>query len=204
MLMVVTVVAIAQQLSGIDAVMGYMTFTLREQGIESPQQLFGIQLSLGVVKTAALLLMANALDRSFGRRKLLIISALGCFVSHLIIAAGTYHSQSSELATVGYYGYVISFSLGLGPITWLFCSEVLPLWARSTGMQIAASSNRLFSALVATTFLPIMHATSASAAFFSLGIICLLFSIFVWKYVPETKGRKLEEMEDYFNSLVVG
>ena len=202
MVIVVIVVAVSQQLSGIDAVMGYMVFTLKDQGIESPQQLFGIQLSVGVVKTAVLVLMVNALDRKYGRRKLLFISALGCAVSHVIISLGTLDSHGGALATIGFYLYVMAFSLGLGPVTWVFCSEVLPLWARTTGIKVAVSSNRVVSALFATGFLPVMHAISAPAAFFSLACVCLLFSLFVWKYVPETKGIKLEEMEAYFNKIV--
>ena len=198
MLVVVSVVAAAQQLSGVDGIMGYMLFNLKQGGVDSPNDLFGIQLAMGVVKTSVLLLSADAIDEKYGRRKLLFVSAIGCSISHVIVAFGSWVSWA-WLETIGFFLYAIAFSVGLGPVTWLFASEVLPLWARAKGMLIACSLNRLVSAIVATSFLSMNKALTVPGNFLLFGIITLLFAVFVHLCVPETKGKSLEEMDSQFD-----
>jgi hypothetical protein len=97
--------------------------------------MFAIQLSLGVVKTAVLFVCAYYIDHAFGRRKLLFFSAVGIVVSHLTIAFGSWAAMA-WVEVVGFYLFGIAFSIGVGPIGWLFVAEVLPLWARAKGKLV--------------------------------------------------------------------
>jgi len=132
-----------------------------------------------------------------------MISCLGAVISHIIIGLG----NSFDLAwmeIIGLVLFVITFSIGLGPVTWLLCSEILPLTIRAKGMTLSCSLNRFIGGLIGVSFLTVSNALTMSGTFYLLAVISFLYLIFVFKYIPETKGKKLEEMESYFNDLVDG
>ncbi|CAI0628917.1 unnamed protein product [Linum tenue] len=86
------------------------------------------------------------------------------------------------------------FSIGLGPITWVYSSEIFPMRLRAQGSSLAISVNRLVSGVVAMTFLSVSEAMSFGGMFLALSGVMVMASVFFYCYLPETKGKTLEEI----------
>jgi len=209
MLIIVILLAVAHQACGLEAITYYTPRIFKNAGIENNNTILLIQAGMGCIKTIATVIAAMLLDRpnsSTGRRPQLLWSMAGCLVTLIAMGLGfsVYASNvwlRQWLVFSGIYLYVIIFSLGVGPIAWLFVSEILPLHIRAKGCSIATSTNRAASALTALTFLSLVEALPPGGAFFlyaGFSFICLALS---WIYVPETKCRSLEQMSSYFDEL---
>ncbi|XP_055958154.1 proton myo-inositol cotransporter-like isoform X2 [Patella vulgata] len=96
--------------------------------------------------------------------------------------------------------FVTSFAPGLGPMPMTFNSEIYPLWARSTGFSVATAVNWSFNLLVSFTFLSLMQLITKYGTFWLYGGFCVTGFIFTLIFVPETKNKTLEEMEDLFKT----
>ncbi|XP_060759601.1 proton myo-inositol cotransporter [Neoarius graeffei] len=106
----------------------------------------------------------------------------------------------SWLVLLGLILYLAFFAPGLGPMPWTVNSEIYPLWARSTGNACSAGVNWTFNVLVSLTFLHIAQYLTYYGAFFLYSSLALLGFFFVYGCLPETKGRRLEEIESLFES----
>ena len=93
--------------------------------------------------------------------------------------------------------YIASFAISLGPIFWLIISEIYPLRVRGRAMSLATLSNWLFNMLVASTFLTLTEKLGKAGAFWFYAVVCVAGLVFCYLYVPETKGRTLENIEDF-------
>jgi len=217
MLIVVIGVAIIQQATGIEAIMYYSNQIIKAGGITDTSTSFMVSMLMALWKTAVILVAARTLDEIAGRRSLLLYSLTGIAISELIMGIGLANSLPG-LNIFGLFLFVGAFSLGLGPICWLFCSEIMPIEVRAKGMVIACSMNRLFSFIISDTFLSLVvgferidedfggdgkTSTGQAMVFFLFTFVTLLSFSFVYKMVPETKGKTLEEMSDYFEALAL-
>ena len=119
----------------------------------------------------------------------------------LILVSLGFASNITSVLVAGLASFVGFFSLGVGPICWLFAAEILPTRLRARGMIIACSLNRLTSAFVAMSFLSLRDALSDPGAFGMFACLAFVSFVFTWLYVPETKGKTLEEMEGYFQTI---
>lgn len=91
------------------------------------------------------------------------------------------------------------FSIGLGPITWVYSSEIFPLKLRAQGVSIGVAVNRLMNATVSMSFISIYKAITIGGSFFMFAGISIVAWLFFFFLMPETKGRSLEEMEKIFS-----
>jgi len=98
-------------------------------------------------------------------------------------------------------GYLIFYSLGMGPGSWLIASEVFCTSIRAKAMSIATCSNRLTASITLLTFLTLAQLLTWSGCFLLLALICLFMLVFFYFYLPETKGKTLEEMTMYFTEI---
>ena len=108
------------------------------------------------------------------------------------------NNRYAWVAIISLVIYIAFFAPGMGPLPWTINSEIYPNWARSTCIAIATATNWIFNLFVSLTFLTLADALGQpiTFAFYAgLGFLGLLFAIFL---VPETKGRKLEEVEELF------
>jgi len=96
------------------------------------------------------------------------------------------------------------YAIGIGPVNMVLMSEIFPYHLRATAMSFGLFINRLASGIVASSFLSITEALTTTGAFLMFGIIATGSFVFVYKMVPETKGKSLEEMEAFFQDLVDG
>ncbi|XP_052199247.1 polyol transporter 5-like [Diospyros lotus] len=193
------------QASGNDAVIYYTPEVFKNAGIRRRKQLVGVTVIMGIAKTAFCLVSALMLD-NFGRRPLLLLGTLGMAVSLAGLGLGSKfleHSNSKPLwaiilCVVAVCADVSFFSIGLGPITWVYSSEIFPMRLRAQGSSLAVSVNRLVSGAVAMSFLSISRKISFGGMFFVLSGVMVVGFIFFFFFVPETKGRSLEEIGSMF------
>jgi len=200
MLIVVVGVAVIQQITGIEAIMYFSNQIIEEGGVESQTDQFMVSMIMSFFKTGVILIAARLLDEIAGRRSLLLYSLGGIAVAEFMMAFALM-KQSLILNCVGLFLFVGSFSLGLGPICWLFCSEILPVEVRAKGMTVACSANRIMSFAISMSFLSLSELISPAGCFFLFSMISLLSWVFIYFLVPETKGKTLEEMKAYFEML---
>uniref|UniRef100_A0A2C9W5A1 Major facilitator superfamily (MFS) profile domain-containing protein n=2 Tax=Manihot esculenta TaxID=3983 RepID=A0A2C9W5A1_MANES len=143
------------QASGNDAVVYYSPEVLKDAGIQSRQQLVGVTVIMGIAKTFFVLVSALFLDR-FGRRPLLLLGSTGMAASLAALGVGSKYLEQSDkkpvwaiaLCIVAVCADVSFFSIGLGPITWVYSSEIFPMRLRAQGSSLAISINRLIKSLL--------------------------------------------------------
>jgi sugar porter (SP) family MFS transporter len=199
MLIVGVGIAIIQQAIGIDAIMYYLMFVLEQSGITDERKQALALIALGTVKLVFVFVGARLFD-TLGRRPLLFTSLIGCAFS-LVLVSFTFTSESETskvLTVVGLAFYLAFFSIGIGPGNWVVVSEVFATSIRAKAMSVAVFPNRVTATIMASTFLSIAHAVTWPVFFLALAGICLGSALFLFIYLPETKGKSLEEMAHYF------
>ena len=97
--------------------------------------------------------------------------------------------------------YFMTYSIGVGPGTWLITSEVFATSIRAKAMSIATFLNRVIATIVTSTFLNVADAMTWAGFFFIQTLVCLVVAIFFFIYVPEFKGRPLEDSSLYFAEI---
>ena len=117
---------------------------------------------------------------------------------HVEWAYNSCPTNSAWVATFGLVLYLVCFAPGMGPMPWTINSEIYPLWARSTGNSLATMTNWIFNLLISLTFLTLIDVLTRYGAFWLYTGFAFLGCIFVYFFVPETKGKKLEEVELLF------
>uniref|UniRef100_M8BWD1 Putative polyol transporter 6 n=1 Tax=Aegilops tauschii TaxID=37682 RepID=M8BWD1_AEGTA len=103
------------------------------------------------------------------------------------------------LAITTVFTFVASFSIGVGPITWAYSSEVWPLRLRAQGASIGVAINRIMNAGVSMTFVTLYKAITIGGAFFLFAGLAVVAATFFYFCCPETQGRPLEEIEEVFS-----
>jgi len=198
-------IAIAQQAVGIDAILYFLVFILDASGIHSRVTQMWILVGLGVIKLGVIFVAGLLLDKT-GRRPLLFTSLIGMAVSFVIVALGFIGGEETQAASetaaiVGLALYLAFFSIGMGPATWTICSEVFTTTIRAKAMSLATFSNRFIATIFASSFLSVANAMTWIGFFFMMAVVCLIICIWVYVYLPETKGKHLEKMAQYFAEL---
>jgi len=194
--------AIAQQIVGIEAIQYYMLFIIEEAGVEGRIEQSLVLIFLGVLKMAVIIVAGKLFDTT-GRRPLFFAS-LGGMIVALIILAFSFLNEDGGSATVGVIGlasYLCFFSLGMGPGAWLIPAEVFSTTIRTKAMSMAAFLNRIVATIMTMSFLTVADVIGWSGFFFVLALICALVMLFLYWYLPETKGLSLEDMSSYFAKI---
>ncbi|CAH8363968.1 unnamed protein product [Eruca vesicaria subsp. sativa] len=195
---------VLQQLGGINGVLFYSSTIFESAGVTSSNAAtFGV----GAIQVVATAVSTWLVDKA-GRRLLLTISSVGMTISLVIVAAAFYlkefvshdsemYSMLSILSVVGVVAMVVSFSLGMGPIPWLIMSEILPVNIKGLAGSIATLANWFISWLITMTA-NLLLAWSSGGTFTLYALVCAFTVVFVTLWVPETKGRTLEELQAMF------
>jgi len=190
--LIVLYLAIVSQLSGIDLVLHYGPLILERAGFSFVDSLGG-QLVFGVVLVLFTLLAMWKVD-TLGRRPLLFIGNAGiCCTLFLIGYFFTDAAFSETGLLIAISCFVACFAFSMGPIPWIVMAELFPTKVRGQAMALATFS--LFGAnwIIAQLFPISMEHLGESLTFWLLALITLPTFFFVWKYLPETKGKALEE-----------
>jgi MFS family permease len=201
MLLVGVGTAVAQQAVGIEAIQYFLVYILDGSGVKSRQTQMYILICLGILKLSVVVLAGYLFDRK-GRRPLFFTSLIGMAISLLLISMGFVgNAHSAGFAVTGLALYLAFFSVGMGPGAWLIPSEVFSTLIRAKAMSVATFMNRITATLMAATFLSVANAMSWAGFFIMMSIVCLIILAWMYMYLPETKGRPLEDMSRYFAEI---
>jgi sugar porter (SP) family MFS transporter len=199
--------AVLQQVTGINAIIYYANEIFAEAGFTTAaQQAKATLWAVGVVNVLATLIAVAWVDK-FGRRPLLLTGLVGMTVSlgavGLSFAAMENTAETATSTTVGgivtvlaLVVFIASFAFSMGPIVWTLISEIYPNRVRGRAISVATAANWLAAFLVAQFFLSLVDAIGESTTFFLFAALCVVSFVFVWRLVPETKGRSLEEIQE--------
>ncbi len=189
--------SVFQQAVGINAVLYYAPRIFGDMGMENPMVQTVI---MGVVNILFTLVAIFTVER-WGRKPLLITGSIGMAVGALGVAL-TFGRAGMEIVTmVSIMVYSASFMMSWGPICWVLISEIFPNTIRGAGVAVAVAFQWIFNWIVSSSFVPMFNMRLGGDANFGhwftyglYGAICVLAAVFVWKLVPETKGKTLEDM----------
>ncbi|GLT58157.1 hypothetical protein SLA2020_310760 [Shorea laevis] len=197
-----------QQASGIDSVVLYSPRIFEKAGIRSNGHKLLATIAVGFFKTTFILIATFLLDR-VGRRPLLLSSVAGMIISLVTLGVGLTVIEHSKkkltwvlvLCILMVLSNVATFSMGMGPIAWVYSSEIFPLRLRAQGASIGVALNRVTSGVIAMTFISLYKAITIGGAFLLYAGIATVSWIFFYMILPETQGKTLEEMGGLFGKL---
>jgi SP family xylose:H+ symportor-like MFS transporter len=188
-----------QQFVGINVVLYYAPEIFKSMGSGTDSALLQT-IIVGVINLSFTVLAIMTVDK-FGRKPLLITGALVMAVS--MLGLGTSFSQGlpGGLKLVFMLTYTAGFAMSWGPVCWVMLAEIFPNSVRSSVMSIAVAAQWVSNFLISWTF-PIMDKNDTLVGMFNhgfsywvYGTLAILAALFVWKRLPETKGKTLEDME---------
>lgn len=191
-----------QQFVGINVVLYYAPEIFKTMGAATDAALLQ-QIVVEAVNLSFTVLAIFTVDR-FGRRPLMIIGALIMAVSMIILGTTFYAHAVGVGSLVCMLVYTAGFAMSWGPVCWVLLSEIFPNSIRSTVMSIAVAGQWIANFLVSWTF-PMLDKNqyltdtfNHGMAYWIYGLMGILAALFIWKFVPETKGKTLEQMEQYW------
>jgi sugar porter (SP) family MFS transporter len=198
LLLVGVLLAVFQQITGINTVIYYAPTLLQGAGLGNNAALLANVVN-GAVNVGMTIVAIWLLDK-VGRRPLLLSGTAGMAVGMIIVAlsflgGSQLHGTLAIVAIIGLLVYTGSFAIGLGPVFWLLIAEIYPLRIRGAAMSVASMANWAANFVVTVSFLTLLSAISGVGVFFLFGFLTLVALAYFWRKVPETKGRSLQEIE---------
>ena len=191
--------SVFQQFVGINVVLYYATDIFKGMGMTTNASLLQT-IIVGAVNLVFTVVAILSVDR-FGRKPLQIIGALVMAVSMISLGADFWLGGKGMIALVCMLVYTAGFAVSWGPVTWVLLSEIFPNQIRGKAMAVAVAAQWIANYLVSWSF-PILDENPYLVAHFKHGFaywiyggMSVLAALFMWKIVPETKGRSLEKME---------
>jgi sugar porter (SP) family MFS transporter len=195
--------AILQQVTGINTVIYYAPTIIEFTGVNSSAGSILAAVGVGIINVAMTVVAIRLLDKA-GRRTLLMIGVSGMVISLVALGAaflgGGGSTVASVVAILSLMTFVASFAVSLGPIFWLLNAEIYPLGVRSKAAGLGTMANWTFNFVVSLTFLLLIEALGRTGAFWFYAAVGVLTLWFCWRFVPETKGKPLEEIEAEFEA----
>ena len=193
------ILAVFQQITGINTIMYYAPKIFANVGQSNDIALLQT-IAIGATNVFFTLLAMSLIDR-FGRKLLILVGSGGMMLMLMGLSALYFLKLTSGvLVLVFIIGYIAFFSASLGPAVWVIIAELFPNRLRSKGMSIAVMSLWMACILVTITFPMMLERLSGGITFLIFALICLANLLYIWKYVPETKGKTLEELEKQFEN----
>ena len=201
--------AVLQQLTGINAIIYYANQIFAAAGFTSPDsQSLATLWAVGAVNVVATFVAVAWVDR-FGRKPLLFIGTTGMGISLVVVGAmflrldkvtpwSTAHGATTGeglVTLVALVVFIASFAFSLGPIVWTIINEIFPSHVRGKAVAVATAANWFAAWLVAQFFLTLVDLISSTGVFWLFAAFCAVTYWFVRRYVPETKGKSLEQIQ---------
>jgi len=196
---IVVALCFMQMATGSEALVYYIPTVLSDAGIKSRTLLLLGTAVVGLFKLLGEVLAAYLVEVC-GRRWLLNFSSITSTISIAFISVIFMFDLNVYINLFGLCSFMWWFSFGIGPITWVVASELLPLHLKGKAMSFGVFLNRATSAICALTFLSLEESLSISGAFAIYTVISVIGVFFYFICIPETRGRSLEEIQEALSS----
>lgn len=194
--------AIIQQITGINTLIYYAPKVFQMAGFDTSSAIFVTSI-VGLTNVIFTIIALPLVDR-LGRRTLLYIGLGGMIISLMCLGLTFQQTQLNEfmrmLTLFSMMLYIACFAISLGPVVFVLLSEIFPLRMRGLGMSIAMGANWLSNMIVALTFLTLIGKLGPSKTFYGYALVSILSMFFIYFFIPETKGKSLEQLEESLNS----
>lgn len=191
--------SVFQQAVGINVVLYYAGNIFRNMGASTDSSLLQT-IIVGVVNLAFTVVAIMTVDK-FGRKPLMIIGSIGMAISMIALGFTFYFQNVGILALIFMLTYTAAFAMSWGPVCWVLLAEIFPNSIRGA-LSIAVAAQWIANWIVSLTF-PMLNDNvwltntfNHGFSYWIYGIMSILSAIFMWKFVPETKGRTLESIEE--------
>ena len=196
--------SVFQQAVGINAVLYYAPRIFESMNMGDPMMQTVI---MGIVNIAFTLVAVFTVDR-LGRKPLLIWGSIGMAIGAMGVALSNIVTLPAIVPVVSIMIYSASFMFSWGPICWVLIAEIFPNSIRGAAVAVAVAFQWIFNFIVSSTFVPMYNLELGSMgvrfghmfAYALYGVICIVAAIFVYRLVPETKGKTLEDMTAYWKN----
>ena len=189
--------SVFQQAVGINAVLYFAPRIFESMNMGNPMVQTVI---MGIVNILFTLVAIFTVEK-WGRKPLLIYGSIGMAIGAAGVALSNLWALPPLVSVASIMVYSASFMFSWGPICWVLISEIFPNTIRGAAVAIAVAFQWIFNFIVSSTFVPMynmqlpgMENFGHIFAYALYGVICVIAAIFVWKMVPETKGKTLEDM----------
>ncbi|MEQ1951847.1 sugar porter family MFS transporter [Mesorhizobium sp. CN2-181] len=199
--------AVFQQVTGINAIIYYANPIFAASGFATPEaQAAATTWGIGATNVLSTLIAIAFIDR-IGRVPLLLAGLIGMGASLATVglafqffeAPGDDATYGATITVVALVIFIASFAFSLGPVVWTVINEVFPSRVRSRGVAISTAVNWAAAFVVSEFFLSLVQVLGRPFTFWLFALLCLVGWIWIYRKVPETKGRSLEEIEQLWH-----
>jgi len=194
--------AVLQQVTGINVFLYYAPEIFKQLGAGTDVALLQT-IVIGAVNLLFTVLAIWTVDK-LGRKPLMIVGSFGMGVCLTAMGLAAFYGQTQMWILAFVLGYIACFALSVGPVTWVILSEIFPTRIRGRALAVATACLWTANYIISQTY-PMMDKNEYLVGIFNHGFpfflyagFCLLTILVVWKWVPETKGKSLEEIEDHW------
>ncbi len=184
--------SVFQQFVGINVALYYAPRIFESMGAAKDASMLQT-IIMGLVNVVFTVVAILTVDK-WGRKPLLILGSIGMAIGMIAISTLAFLDIIGTTTLVFIIIYTASFMMSWGPICWVLISEIFPNKIRSQAVAIAVAAQWAANFFISSTYPPMMEFSNGGTYLF-YGLMSILSALFVWKYVPETKGKTLEEME---------
>ncbi len=187
------ILAILVQVSGINTIVDYAPKILLAAGVEIKNALLQTSL-IGLINFIFTFIAISFIDK-LGRRLLYLIGSMGMIVTLLLIAGSFYWSMNGTFTLICIMLFIAFFASCIGPVFWTLVSEIFPNQIRGKAVALASFTQWIFNFLVVLLFPHFLKSIGGATTFLFLAFMSFVQWLFTYLYMPETKGKSLEEIE---------
>jgi SP family sugar porter-like MFS transporter len=186
-------IAVFQQWCGINSIFNYAEEIFKAAGYDISGMMFNIVIT-GIVTLVFTFVAIKTVDR-WGRRPLMLLGAGGLMLTYAVMGSFYYFHVTGLAVLIVVLVAIACYGMTLAPITWVLLSEIFPNRIRGAAMSLCVSALWIACFALTVTFKPINAALGAAGTFWLYGAICLVGFLVMLRWIPETKGKSLEDIE---------
>lgn len=194
------------QITGINATVAYGPRIFEAMGVTTKTQSILMAMLVQCIALVAVIASMSVVDR-WGRRPILLTGITTMIVSQLVMVVTFATQQGDSFSTaqvvlgfLGLAGINIGFVFGFGALVWIYSSESFPARLRGYGSSAMLGSDLFANIIIVQFFLTVLNTVGGAWSFGIFAILAMLAWVFVWRLAPETKGRELESIQDYWEN----